>query len=81
MRRVQAVIAALVMAIGIVFMGAAPVQAEPICYYDYFGKRICVSENGAEVPEGTLWFCVIYTFSGGQICVSSDGQVAEYPEP
>ena len=78
MRRARAFIASIVMAVGIVSMGASPAAAET-CFYDSVGNRICVSENGVEVPEETMWFCVIYTFSGGQICVSSDGRIAEYP--
>ena len=78
MRRLRGVIASLVMAIVIVPWWGSPATAEP-CFYDSVGNRICVSENGAEVPEDTMWFCVIYTFSGGQICVSSDGRISENP--
>ncbi len=77
MRRFRGLIVSLLTA-AIVPLWGSPAAADP-CIYDSVGNRICVSENGVEVPEGTMWFCVIYTFSGGQICVSSDGQVSENP--
>lgn len=31
-----------------------------------------------EPQDEPTWVCVIYTFSGAQICVSSDGQIENY---
>jgi hypothetical protein len=81
MGKIRCLIGSFLVAVALVaVLGVAPAAAGPrACVYDSVGNELCVSENGAEIPSETMWFCVIYTFSGGQICVSSDGQISENP--